>query len=334
MRTFFLVICIALLSLAVRAETNNTTNSTISNLTNSTNLTTSQIPVQNVTLPNASVVMPELNQTAAAQFVPMVDFNVTSVVPRQFKIGDIQFNIQVQNTGNVELKNIMALITGRGFSMYDAVPIDSLKPGEKSYIIVMGYVKEEGGSTLTIRINEKVFHQDISVLDPNSQSDKARIAILQAQEEKNNQAIETLSAQLANLKNKNKELENELAQKKSTNYDVSAVNLEDMKTFLRNAESSIIVGDAKQANASVTLATEEYDAQKAYLDNAQVIKRSFLNIIRENLVLVSTIAGALITMFSLYEILKKKKDTLYQKIKEVQVNKDTRVVVEQKRKKK
>jgi len=107
-----------------------------------------------------------------------------------------------------------------------------------------------------------------------------------------------------------------------------------LKTFLRNTQSSLVIGDADQAKASYTLAISEYNDQKARLDAAQPIKRSIMNVLQDNALVISTIAGAIIAIFTLFEVVKSKKDALYKKIKEVKVDKDTKIVVKQKKGKK
>ncbi|MEK6827360.1 MAG: hypothetical protein AABX99_02640 [Nanoarchaeota archaeon] len=58
----------------------------------------------------------------------------------------------------------------------------------------------------------------------------------------------------------------------------------------------------------MNLAGEEYLAQKNRLDNAG--KLPLINIIKNNVVLFSTFAGAILTFFALYELFKKKKEDI------------------------
>lgn len=262
------------------------------------------------------------------------DFAITNVVPNEFNAGDIQFNIQVQNNGTVELKNLAAVISGKGFSTYDVVQIDSLKAGEKSYIIVMGNEKSFGNITLTIKINEKTFLRNIIISNPDAVDTSKNLEDTKKAEEANKKELSNLSAQLDDLNKKYKTLEDELQTKKSNDYDVSNVDLEDLKNFLRDAQSAIIQEDIRKSRVGVSLATNEYNDQKDHLDSAQIIKRSISGLLKDNAVLISTLAGSIIAFFSLWELLKKKKEHLYQKIKEVQINKDTKVIVEKKRSKK
>jgi len=255
------------------------------------------------------------------------DFNVLNIVPSKFNIGDIQFNIQIQNNGTTELKNLVAIVSGNGFSTYDVVPIDILKPGEKSYILVMGNSRQDGNIQLSIKINEKTSYKNITVTDPDAKNETVVVKI-------DEKELLNLSSRSDEIEKRYKELEDELQAKKNSDYDVSNVDLDDLKKFLRDAQSYIIQEDIEKARVSVTLAENEYEDQKDNLDSAQIIKRSVSSILKDNAVLISTLAGSIIAFFSLYELLKKKKESLYQKIKEVQINKDTKVIVEKKRRKK
>ena len=276
--------------------------------------------------------MPE-NITNTSQ-TQITDLRLVHVVPNEFKTGDVQFNLQIQNNGTTELKDIGAFITGKGFSTYEIVPIDSLKPNEKSYILVMGNVKEAGIIELAIKISDKaldkVFNRNITVIDTASVEDKEKLAALEKKEVEKKALVSGLLVQLNDLKANFTMLEKELETKKDENYDVSSVNLDDLKKLVRDAEAALIKGDSEQGEVSFTLALDEYKNQKIKIEEAKKIKKSFTQILRENALLISTFAGSLIALFTLIEILKKKKESLYQKIKEVRVDKNTRIVVEKK----
>ena len=258
----------------------------------------------------------DLNETNLTENIPqnltinevIVDFTITNFIPKEFKIGDVQFNIQVENIGNTEIKNLMAIVSGDGFSTYDMTPIDLLRSGEKSYIIVLGNLKKEGTITLNIRINEKIFYKDITVINPAS----VNYTKLKEEEEKKKAILDTFSVQFDELKNNYDLLEKELETKRNSNYDVSGVNLNDLKNLIRDVQSSLILENVGQTNASITLALEEYYYEKQELDNAILMKKTIMMIAKENAIVISTLAGALVTLFTLYEILKKKKEGLHQ----------------------
>ena len=58
---------------------------------------------------------------------PITDYDLTNFIPKEFKLGESQLNIQLQNTGTTELKNLLAFVSGKGFSTSDITPIDILR---------------------------------------------------------------------------------------------------------------------------------------------------------------------------------------------------------------
>lgn len=229
---------------------------------------------------------------------------LTNFMPIEVKLGDAQFNLQIQNNKNETVNNTYAFVTGNGFSTYNVVPITSLAPGEKDYIFVYGNLKQAGNITLTIKINDETFYQNISVVDQNSESDQQKLDELQ-QEQEIEQQVKNISDQLNGLKQNFTILQNELTKKQSTNYDVSLANLNTLDNYLHNIQADILTKNINDANINLNLAYEEYSTQKNVLDNAK--KLPLINIIKNNVVIFSTFAGAILTFFALYELLKKKK---------------------------
>ncbi len=333
----FGIMFLTLVSIAFAEESNVTTELNITmnetaNISEGINITQNQSVAENVSDEVVNV-SSEQNETAPQENAPISDFTITSFVPKEFKTGDVQFNIQVQNIGTVELSSLAAFVTGKGFSTYDVIPIDTLKPGEKSYILVMGNIVKDGIADtiqLTMRINSKVFYQNITVLGSSSGN---KLHELEQVEQKKTEALSNLNLQLDEMKRQYDAFEKELKVKAESRYDVSDINAGDFKNYMRDARSSFLHKDVEQTTVSTNLAAAEYADLKKKLDDAEVIKSSFMGVIKENAVLISTIAGAMIAIFSLFEILKNKKDSLYKKIKEVRVDDNTRIVVEKKKKK-
>jgi len=233
--------------------------------------------------------------------------SLTNFMPQEVKLGDAQFNLQIQNNNNETASNIIAFVTGDGFSTYNMVPIDSLAPGDKSYIFIYGNLKQAGNITLTIKINDKNFYQNISVIDPNAESDQQKLDDIQKQQEKEQQ-IKNISDQLDVLKQNFTILEDELTYKQSDNYDVSLINLNTLNNYLHNIQADILTGNVNDAQVNLNLANDEYITQKRKLDNAK--KLPLINILKNNVLLFSTFAGAIITFFALYELLKIKKEKI------------------------
>lgn len=247
------------------------------------------------------------NDTVVSVNISNASVLIRNFIPTKAGVGDTQLNINVQNIGNSELTSLGAFVSGDGFSSYDVIPIDSLKPQEKSYILVSGNFRKAGDVNLTIRINQEVFYQVVSVVDSS----------VNVSMQANQQIEDSISSGLVVLKQNYSELESALQSKKSDGYDVSSVNLNDLKVMIRDAQSNLLSGNLEQANVKVDLAQEEYTTQ--YEKLAAVKKISLGQKLKDNAVLFSTIAGAIITFFTLYELLKKKKETLSEKIKSIKV---------------
>ncbi|MEK6872429.1 MAG: hypothetical protein AABW90_00270 [Nanoarchaeota archaeon] len=220
--------------------------------------------------------------------------SITKFFPKEVKVGDVQFNMQIQNNLNENLKNIAVFISGKGFSTYEIIPIEELTPLERDYVFINGNFKVSGNITLTIRINSEIFYENVSVIDTG-------IKIEDDKEFLKKETLRNLSIELENLKKSYVALELELSGKKEKGYAISNINLEDLKKYMRDAESGIIIEDINFAKANLKLAQDEYDYQKEKLDNAKIVP--IITRIKENAILISTIIGAVLAFFALSEIL-------------------------------
>jgi hypothetical protein len=252
----------------------------------------------------------ETNQTSenASQAAIEHKLKLTNFMPKEVKIGDVQFNLQIQNIGNETATNIIAFVTGKGFSTYEMIQIDSLAVWDKSYIFVYGNLKQEGNITLTIKINDDIFYQNITVLNPDS--DKQKLEEIQKEQE-TEQQIKNISDSLVILKQNFSDLEILLKEKSGNNYDVSSVNLNTLDNYIHNIQADILIRNVEDANLNLNLAYDEYATQKSKLDNASKIP--LITLLKNNVVLFTTFAGAILTFFALFELLKKKR----QEVKEL-----------------
>lgn len=237
---------------------------------------------------------------------------IKNIIPRNFEIGDAQFSIQVENNQNETLENIFARITGDGFSTYETIPIDTLESFGKGYILVSGNFKKAGKITLIIKINSETFYENVSVAQEASSED---VQVEQEQKAK----LENLTLELNLVEEKYNSIEQEINNKKENGYDVSQISITDFKKYLRNARSGIFASDVQEAELNLKLAEIEYDDVKELVDNAK--KTSIFTKIKENIVFFSAIAGAILTFFTLYELLKKKKEKLETTLKEISAKK-------------
>jgi len=311
--TFIILLMLAGL-FAVADDINDSINQSIDQSVNQTELTDNQtVLIDNSTIIDQNIPIPEPVLTT--------DFDLVNLSPHEIIVGDIIFNIELKNTGTTVLKNLIPVVVGKGFSMYDVVPIQTLNPGQSAFMYVSGHLSDAGSMFLTVKVNDKIFYQRITVQNPSIQIDAA--ALEQAQEAKT-QAYQALSLQLGELESDYRVLEQEFAKKKNK-YDLSDVKLEDVKEYLRAAQSNLASGDLQKANVSLILSLSEYKDQLNHMNNAS--KKPLINKIKDNIVIISTIAGALLTLFALYEILKKKKESIAQKVSNIKVDKFVQFVV-------
>jgi hypothetical protein len=241
-----------------------------------------------------------VNVTQNVTILPNLE--IKNFFPTTFKPGDSQLNIYVQNNGPT-LNNLGAFIEGNGYSTYNLVPISILETNGKNYIIVTGNFRDSGKINLTITINGEKFYQEVTVT-----SDKTEQVVTD---------FGNISIQLDELKRNYDLLEQKTAEKKSAGYDISKINLADLKNFIRNIETAVLTKNAENALVNLKLATEEYNYQTKKLESSPKI--GLVGKLRENAVLFSTIAGALVTFFTLYELLKKKSSKIVEKVQTVKV---------------
>jgi len=261
---------------------------------------------------NESVIMNEtnftgnLNESINVTNVSTASIAIKHFLPMETKKGDVQLSINVQNLKSETISDVYAYVSGDGFSSYSVVPIDSLRPEEKSYILVSGNFKKAGSINLTIKVNQETFYQVVNVLD-----DSASSSVYNAELASN------LSKELSALKNDYAELESDVQTKKSEGYDVSGIVLSDLKVMLRDAQANLLSENLIQTKVKIDLAQEEYLSQSAKMKNLSKI--SLAAKLKDNAVLFSTLAGAIITFFTLYELLKRKKEHLHEKIKSINI---------------
>ncbi len=236
---------------------------------------------------------------ASNETILLKDIEIIKFFPREVKLGDVQFSIQVINNKNKTFENVLAVIKGAGFSSYDVVEIDKLGPYEKDYIFVDGNLVQSGEITLTIKIVKDTFYQKISVFDSKKEIDESEKA-------KKLERLKELSKELEELKKNYITLELDLLKKKENGYDISGIKLEDLKKYIRDVESNILSKDVSESEISLGFALEEYKYQKGKMDSVKIIP--FLTRLKDNAILISAIIGAILASFALSELLKTKSE--------------------------
>ncbi|MFA5856379.1 MAG: hypothetical protein WC867_03410 [Candidatus Pacearchaeota archaeon] len=279
-----IIISIILLIALVSSQDNSTELETPSNITNYTNDTSNITIVNNITSINISII---------------------NFFPTEFKIGDAQINIRLYNSGTIEALNLIPIVTGKGFSTYDVKPIESLAPNGKDYLIVFGNFKDSGIFNLTIKLDDKIFYQEVIVIDPNLDTKKI--------EEEKKELLNNLSIKLKDLKEKYSLLETDYLNKKENEFDLTNVNLDPLKNYINTIEYDIYIENIIDGEAKSRLAYNEYESQKSKLLSSK--KKSLITRMKENALIFSAIAGSLLTFFALSELLKKKGSSILGSVK-------------------
>jgi hypothetical protein len=251
----------------------------------------------------------EINET-----ISITDFNLIKVFPIEMSIGDTQLNLQIENIGNTDLNDVGALITGQGVSTYNIEPIELLKPGEKGYIWLLINTKQAGNIILNVKIKNKIFTQEIKVIDPNARTEKG-IDL---------EKLNLLNDELSNLTKLYGTYDSEYKNKKNEGYDVGGISFNDVKNYIRNAQVYSTKKDVENLEANIVLIKSELNDIKNNLDNTVIPQVTITDQIKNNLPLISGILGTIVTFFAVWEILKKKKESLKKSVKTLDKKKNNK----------
>ncbi|HRZ85270.1 MAG TPA: hypothetical protein P5277_00650 [Candidatus Paceibacterota bacterium] len=277
-------------------------------------------PEQNITPEqNESQILNESLNNETEIITP--EIFLTKFTPTNFEIGESQFSLQIQNKKNETINDIFAVITGNGFSTYDIISIESLAPNEKGYILIFGNFNTPGNVTLAIKIRQYTFYQNVTVNSAQSEINE---------NEENKEILKELSSKLYILKENYTYLEEEINNKKD-DYDTSGINTNELKGYIRKAEAAIISEDIENAKVNIILANDELLYQKNKLEKAE--EASKVKRLKDYLVTFSAIAGAIITLFALFELLKRKSKETVSTVKIIKEKKFSKKPINKKRKK-
>ena len=133
-----------------------------------------------------------------------------------------------------------------------------------------------------------------------------------------------LSDTLGDLEQNYNALEDELSSKSDNNYDVSRINLDDLKRILRDTQLNILTENIGEARINLNLAQQEYNDQKNNLGRTSKIP--FIQRTKDYAVLFSAIAGALIMFFTLSEMLRRRGESVFSTVGRIVKTKDREVV--------
>jgi len=227
--------------------------------------------------------------------------NIEKVTPTIITQGVAQINVLVRNTGSVDLSNIYLEITGDGISTIDATPIDALQSGDKDYSFVRVNATKSGTIDIIIRmyVNNKLKKKGLT-----------QINVLQAAKTEETPAEEInateISSGIDQLKESYMDLELEYQSKKTEGYTVDLIydKLKETHGYIINAQSYFIEGDYKKAKANLEIAQDNIVDIGEQLKNAKKQKVGFIDKIRNNLLYISSITAAIVSIVSAYTLMR------------------------------
>jgi len=257
-------------------------------------------------------------QCHESKFRCVEELTIDKFFPNEVPLGETQINIVLKNTGNVNLDDIYATITGNGIETVDKIPLSELKTGDKDYVFAKINATKSGLMDIVIKLyvagNVKHKYVDqIKVLEP----------IVQIEQKEEFNATE-LSSILNLLKQKNKQLEQLYQEKQVQGFpvDIAFDKLRQTSTFITDTESSFFGGDYKRVKANLEVLNNSLADIEEQLNSLKKQEETFKDRLKNNLLFYGSLAAALVSIFTAYKLIqgsidRKKLLELHQKLSKV-----------------
>ncbi|MBI5072477.1 hypothetical protein HZA99_01530 [Candidatus Woesearchaeota archaeon] len=278
------------------AETTNTA-------TEQANVTTNQTTTEtNTTINQTEANTTETNTTEAAS--PIQAISLEKITPAQISVGEQQLNIVLKNIGNVPLYQLEAEVSGYGITTKEKLAIEALPVGEKDYTFTKINAEKTGTIDLIVKIyaNGTLLAQQISSIEVVASPEQVTEEITNAAAMNATAAAQSLNETRSTYS----ELEKEYYQKEKDDYVVYGIkdDLADIKEYLRQAQVALIEQNQKEYDKDMLAAKTMLDTVAAELQNAQKEQKTWGQIISENLTLIGSLFGVIISGVTVWSITK------------------------------
>ncbi len=232
-------------------------------------------------------------------FVCTIGLTLDKMAPADTTQGVSEINVLFRNTGTVDLSNISADISGDGVETISAIPIQQLVAGDKDYVFVNTNITKSGQIDLVIKVssNGVLLNRFVSQVS----------VAAQAQQQVQTYNATQLNLNLTQLNTQYNSLTQQYDDKKNNGYTVSdfvANDLQEVSTYLANAQTSLINGDYQSAVATMAVIQTRLSDISDSLMSSQKPQTSLGSAIKNNLLFVASIAAALISIFTAYTLIK------------------------------
>lgn len=227
---------------------------------------------------------------------------IEKITPTTINKGEEQLNIVVRNTGNVALQNIEAQVTGYGITTQETISIETLFAGEKDYTFTKILAEQSGTIDLVVKIyvNESLLLQDIAQLSV------LEDAVVEVVEEINTFNKTAAAQQLNETRNQFNIVEKQYYEKEKQDYLVYGIgeDLDDVKEYLRLAQVAIIEANQKEFEKNILATESGLGIIEAELAEAEKEDKTILELLSENLALVGSLLGVLISAITVWSMTK------------------------------
>jgi len=207
---------------------------------------------------------------------------ISSYSPKSFKLGnDNSLALILENTGSEYLNNIDAKIVTDNIAFKDSTSIASLAPNDKDSLTIKFSAAKAGNYDFTIKILGKNFNIPIEIIDESK--------IYNASE---------LSSRLNALKSQMDSYEADYLKKKADEYLVGDIydSIKSVKNSIQAAQQNLLSGKLSDVSTALALMDTQSKDIADFLKQAQKPKKSFFDLIKENALLITTLAAALAAM--------------------------------------
>ncbi len=201
---------------------------------------------------------------------------LSSYFPDEVVKGENKITLIVKNGGDRPLTDITARFVGKGVQQVSSSTVSSLKPGEEDSITITVNVLKGGAKEVTAKVLDKTFPLNFTLVQ---------------EIEYNKEELET---QYNLLKEKLQEQERIFADKKSQNYLVGEIfesSIKPAKKQVQDVQEQLLTGKLAEAKVGLDLLSSAINDIAAGLEQAQKLKVTKLQWLKDN---VGTIAAIII----------------------------------------
>jgi len=246
---------------------------------------------------------------------------ISRIFPSSASVGITQMNILIKNTGTVDVGEVYAEMSGDGITTNKKMPIQSLAVGDKDYTFTEINATKPGNIDLVIKLYVNGVLKQKAV---------GQLAVIGEEKPVEQANVTGMNIRIDELKDKYMALEQEYQDKSLAGYQLGTIydQLKEARGYIANAQSNLLEGEYKKAEANLEIAKENIDLIETQLKNPKKKQKTFMDKFRENILYIGSTAAAIVSIFAAYTYIhktfKKQKEFGREKIKMLRLKLDER----------